>query len=349
MAKQEELRAEFAHLLHLYDVHVPAAMIESRETLQAAFDAETLAEIKLRNPRKRNVGEKWRAKAREWYGEGYQELVDKWVGVYNREHQVLYNWEQQLSGDLTELASKIKPILKPDTWSLVGTYSRYTYGHGLGYYADNNAEARAKEIQAMGIPVVVKLAAWKLSPYKHWNDARVNLWAPMGEFDAEIVKRKYCLTMSEHLQSLWANGVNPRVGNPFLPTGLEEKMGVSYMGPDPARQKERPTVDLRALWGEPEVAWECDGVPLFSALDAEFAIKEGKTVNICRWGLWPRTPSVDVKLEIQHWTENKSKLPRTSVIGANHGVLYTAGVYDMLQQAARQVLETPDEYWGLRS
>lgn len=50
--------------------------------------------------------------------------------------------------------------------------------------------------------------------------------------DAEIIKRKPGLTTREWVKACWKTGINPRVLNPWLPVGYEERNGIDYAGND---------------------------------------------------------------------------------------------------------------------
>lgn len=48
--------------------------------------------------------------------------------------------------------------------------------------------------------------------------------------DWQIVRAKPGVSVKEWIRRCWARGVNPRVMNPYLPHGLEEKYGLDYFG-----------------------------------------------------------------------------------------------------------------------
>ena len=51
-------------------------------------------------------------------------------------------------------------------------------------------------------------------------------------FEVEVLKRLPGLTLREWLKRCMQFGANPRVYNPFLPHGLEAKLGLDYFGND---------------------------------------------------------------------------------------------------------------------
>jgi hypothetical protein len=54
--------------------------------------------------------------------------------------------------------------------------------------------------------------------------------------DVEIVKAVGTWTLREWVRRCWKIGSNPRVYNPFLPHGFEEREGISYHGEDLRRR-----------------------------------------------------------------------------------------------------------------
>lgn len=61
------------------------------------------------------------------------------------------------------------------------------------------------------------------------------LWVNLKGLDIAILKARVAyegIPIGEYLRRTWAMGLNPRVFNPYLPQGLEAKMGIDYMGMD---------------------------------------------------------------------------------------------------------------------
>jgi len=52
------------------------------------------------------------------------------------------------------------------------------------------------------------------------------------DLDVELIRHRSGLTLREFVKGCWRRGLNPRVYNPFLPHGLEERLGVTYQGRD---------------------------------------------------------------------------------------------------------------------
>jgi len=64
------------------------------------------------------------------------------------------------------------------------------------------------------------------------NHADFEVWVFTTEIGLEILRRKPTISLRDWLKTCWKRGVNPRVINPFLPSGLEEKLGIDFFGND---------------------------------------------------------------------------------------------------------------------
>ena len=108
-------------------------------------------------------------------------------------------------------------------------------------YAQAAAQMDADRATLAGIPaVVVEINQWSpdLSDYYttyRKGEGATSCWACVVDVadpvvDLEILKRSPAPSLVEQVRLCWARGVNPRVYNPFLPHGFEEKHGISYAG-----------------------------------------------------------------------------------------------------------------------
>jgi len=103
----------------------------------------------------------------------------------------------------------------------VSTYS--SQGFGANSYARNAAEAYADVARGENIPVEV-------SPSKKGGgDYEVLVWVE-SPLDVEILRLKPGPSLREQIRLCWARGVNPRVYNPYLPVGIEAKLGIDCQG-----------------------------------------------------------------------------------------------------------------------
>lgn len=102
-----------------------------------------------------------------------------------------------------------------------------TQGTGSGTYAANYAELVADEYRWNGIHAYTERFADKARIQK--NISTTDVYAMASALDCEIVKNKP-MPPVVWLAQCWRRGLNPRVLNPYLPHGLEEKLGVDMQG-----------------------------------------------------------------------------------------------------------------------
>jgi len=95
-------------------------------------------------------------------------------------------------------------------------------GWGALRYAQKAAEGCADRLRAQGIEAEVRSAT------ETWG-TRFEVWAKTDEAGFDLIDRKG-ETIKDFLKRCWKAGVNPRVYNPFIPAGLEEKLGLDYFG-----------------------------------------------------------------------------------------------------------------------
>lgn len=133
---------------------------------------------------------------------------------------------RKLEKELVALASgvRLKAAGKPvEAWVRYGIVWSSTYrsqGYGMAKYTEMAAELEADEARMYGIPVELRK-----------GDEGVSIYADLeSELAVEILKRKPHLPAKEWVRRCWARGVNPRVYNPYLPVGFEERVGLDYFG-----------------------------------------------------------------------------------------------------------------------
>lgn len=108
-------------------------------------------------------------------------------------------------------------------------------------YAQAAAQMDADRATLAGIPaVVVQINNWSPDMSEYYTTYRrgemaTPCWACVVDVedprvDLEILKHSPAPSLVEQVRLCWARGVNPRVYNPFLPHGFEEKHGISYTG-----------------------------------------------------------------------------------------------------------------------
>lgn len=113
--------------------------------------------------------------------------------------------------------------------SWVSTYS--TQGWGAESYARNAMKVAALVPMHFNIETEVV----KNPGSSEFTSGYVVAVKVESMLDVEIMKRKPAISFRDWMKACWKTGANPRVFNPWLPHGLEEKLGIDYHGNDIAR------------------------------------------------------------------------------------------------------------------
>lgn len=99
------------------------------------------------------------------------------------------------------------------TWS--------TQGFGDVTYARNAAQQEVDRIEANGYTGTIR----------ECGNGQFEILVNVETLDDwTILKRKPGPSLAEWIRRCWKRGVNPRVYSPFLPHGLEEKLGINFQG-----------------------------------------------------------------------------------------------------------------------
>lgn len=138
------------------------------------------------------------------------------------------------AAEVQERAAAEGVTLQPsgEVWSRVDSVCTSSYssqGWGATTYARNAAEASADHYRAQGLRVEVRrrTAGRDLVYFEVWAEASAD--------EARVARLKPGQTLREWVRMCWRRGVNPRVYNPFLPHGYEERAGLDYFGNDKRR------------------------------------------------------------------------------------------------------------------
>jgi hypothetical protein len=104
-------------------------------------------------------------------------------------------------------------------------------GWGASRYAQGSAEMTADTARFCGIPVEV-LREEIPCQFSKGTLGRYRVVVQVeSQVDVEILRRK-STSLRDQVKACWARGVNPRVFNPYLPVGYEERAGLDYFGND---------------------------------------------------------------------------------------------------------------------
>lgn len=152
--------------------------------------------------------------------ERYEREVDAWV----EEWQATKKRHKDI---LKDLATRVppQPGLREELFESVWVSTYSTQGpSGASRYAAGRAEIIAEEVREYGIQSEVRRTV-------AMGDSYEVIVMVAEELDIQILRYAPAkLTLKEWVRRCWAKGVNPRVYNPWLPHGFEEKAGLDYFG-----------------------------------------------------------------------------------------------------------------------
>jgi hypothetical protein len=169
----------------------------------------------------------------------YQGIQNHYFGDYGIQHQLSIERqaiEEQFNYVLSILGEQSE-IVKTEDWhdyKSVDESSYSTQGWGAAKYAKASADATLTEtsqyveskVEERFHPYDKPITTQYYGTLTGWTE-----WVVMVKTaDIEILKRKPGLPLRDWIKACWKKGVNPRVYNPFLPTGLEDKLGLDYFG-----------------------------------------------------------------------------------------------------------------------
>ncbi len=213
---------------HLKEVKSVARM----EGLQVEFDAEIAALVDaLPAATKKKAGKK-----PPFILLG-QEKYDAVLEPYKARLQVMLDARtsetERVKTLLGETADAIT-IAPGEEWRKVSEVSSSSYntqGYGAHSYARAAAEMQALHFEGFGLKAEIRTNRLR---DRYPNDALFaksdvtdyEVWVLASEEDCAIAEFKSGMNLKDWLQACWDRQRNPRVYNPHLPHGLEEKLGV---------------------------------------------------------------------------------------------------------------------------
>lgn len=205
------------------------------EALQARFEAEVRATYV---PKGKKKGKEFSlSDARDAMGQAYFDILARYEAEAEALVETTRAEKDKVGEQLDQLAEKIPVTSEGADWRQADSvsssdYSTQTDSHG---YARRSAEMKVLHYRHAGLEAEVRRT---LLRDKHPGDpffaksgvTYYEVWVRASELDVKVAKRKGGPTLKEQLQWAWDNGVNPRVFNPWLPHGLEERLGVKIGG-----------------------------------------------------------------------------------------------------------------------
>lgn len=224
----EEPRARFEVLLGMWRACKGPSSLEA----QARLEEELLEMYRRQYPkRKTKVPEpkqagRWQKimKICEPFATERDEVIARHVKKHEEAGELARRQERQLQDQMEEVAAQV--VVEPsESWTFVCDVSDSDYQDA--WYAHGYAELRALALRKLGLEVKifeVQISTGKL----RWK--RYELWSQVDEIGLEVLRSRgdTHLPLREWLEAAHARCLNPRVYNPMLPWGLEEKWGVKY-------------------------------------------------------------------------------------------------------------------------
>lgn len=105
-------------------------------------------------------------------------------------------------------------------------------GFGASNYAEKAAESKADIARFNGFHAEVRPVGSEHRTNDGCRYQDYGVFVNTTDIGWEMLMRRPGPTLRDWLKMCWKRGVNPRVFNPFLSVGLEEKYGIDYFGND---------------------------------------------------------------------------------------------------------------------
>lgn len=223
---------EFQSLLDSYPVL-------GGERHDARFRREQERLFKKHYPRKRKVN--WCLVSGTEEG---KKLEEKYTRLAKDFHERYRKRKKLTEEKLCSLAREIEVTPSSDRYTYVDCISSSDYHTQTNEhkYASEHAQRIADKFERYDIPSyvrqVVRSKGRDILRHKY-TIINYEIWAQIDETGIEIINRKPGLSLKEWMKQCWGRGVNPRVMNPFIPAGLENKLGIDYFGRDIKKGEEK--------------------------------------------------------------------------------------------------------------
>jgi len=198
-----------------------------REAMQEAFGEALRKAFKVAFPRR-----EWdMSKACEL--PNYDEIRGEWQP---KADALVERWDaasKEMKARMAEAAAT-EPVPTTDEMVLVDQVwgsSYHTQGFGANTYAENAARHLADKAVHHGLKAEVRVIrtgkgdrwGYQTQDYGVFANTTEAGWRMLKEHKPEVPLRDW-------IRACWGRGVNPRVYNPYLPHGIEEKLGLDRFG-----------------------------------------------------------------------------------------------------------------------
>lgn len=165
-------------------------------------------------------------------------IYDKHSPLLRARADAVHAEHQRLDALLRELApvAELRRVGPEGEWHHLDSRRAGDYrsqGYGALHYAEGSVQLVADVARAEGFVDGVDLVVLTSTTGGEYSDDVVLAAVRVADaVDAEILRRCPPPSLREQVRLCWKRGVNPRVLNPFLPHGYEEKAGLDYFGRD---------------------------------------------------------------------------------------------------------------------
>lgn len=213
----------------LEKVHEEQRSLGPDHPITKAFDEAVVREVRRFNLKAKILkGEKVdHVRAREVLGNGaYLKLMDPFQRQASDLAESLRQKAKKIELRLIKLAESAPVIVVPGgPWLDFAWHSEYTYS------SQTNAAGYAKARATIDAAALTELYQVPAQVEKR-NRVYFVLARVSGDLDLAILKFRPSFTQREFVRRCWAQAMNPRVYNPFLPHGYEAAQGIDYQGRD---------------------------------------------------------------------------------------------------------------------
>lgn len=204
------------------------------EAQKAALNAEYDSAMKSAACAAFPSGVSSRAAARYRFLRQFTPRAKTLVDEYNKAKKEMLDRALELALQIEFTDEMRSPDLPPTLWRSVYSGAYLSQGFGADAYAKGSAEMALMEARAHGF-------TGDVSKDDRSGDWVVYLRAtPLA---LAILNRKPSMPMREWVRLCWKSGLNPRVFNPFLPAGYEERVGLDYFGNETRKQEDAPSAN----------------------------------------------------------------------------------------------------------
>jgi hypothetical protein len=221
-----------------YNLHCESQSFGRDHPIQKEWDAFLLAEFKKRFP-----GRKFDKYKAQKLMPDFADLVKPFKERASAVFKEYWDKKKVLEEALDKAAEpcEITPDMKiadKTQWIKYHSVDEGAYrsqGFGAIKYAMQAAEGYVDELRANGVDGEVRERVHKWDSHLTGEPLSMTyfeVYAGCTELACDIIRHKPSITLREWVRLCWKRQVNPRVYNPFLPHGYEEKVGLDYFGND---------------------------------------------------------------------------------------------------------------------